>query len=102
MNKVKIDVSQKAIDASNCLIDDNSTIESCHDPVALALNRCTSFHGWFIGRVNGVDRARTLQGHNLYLPRKVQKFLDKWESGIDVKPFSFSVPSHCKMPVDYR
>lgn len=90
-----IHITKNVISAADLLLDkEKQTFQSCHDPVSLALNIQTDFHGWF---TNG-ERAILIYNESMSfdLPDNIKKFLKNWELRNKVSPTSFDIPDYVK------
>lgn len=89
-----IKVTQKIINASNSLINEDGTVEACFSPVAIALNKQTDFHGWFTS-YNDSNQKMTAHAfgseRKMVLPESVMKFENEWAEGKEVSPIEFDI-----------
>jgi len=85
---MKIEITENIIKAAN-LLKDKSTHLACFNPVSLALNKSTCYSGWFT--TSDTAFSLSIEKESYVLPRKVINFIDDWQSGKKVKPFSFNL-----------
>lgn len=70
-------------------IDEGSPAAACNCPVARALNR--QFGEWW---TVAVTYAISNKGRRIALPRSAQRFIRRFDSIRDVKPFNFKLDTY--------